>query len=182
MILGGTAILTLTACGGSGGSQTFASLLAQGDAIADEINTIEFTDPSTLPASGSATYDGFIGIQASNLGEALGEMTLRANFATNAITGDVSNVVTADDEPLIGTLAISNGAIDRSADIAVEYTYGADIDGQLTGEEGVFVVEGDLLGDFTDTDYQYVEGIVEGTVTLDQTTFPIISGGFVGER
>ncbi len=58
-----SALMGLTACGGSNAPLTFDQIAEQGSTIALEIIDLPFTDPSTLPTSGSATYDGFVGVE-----------------------------------------------------------------------------------------------------------------------
>jgi len=181
----GASLVALAACGGSStGSapQTFSEQLSEGDALAITLASIEYTDPTTLPVSGSATYSGYLGVDAGELGQAIGQMSLTASFASDSISGNVRNVVAEDEEQLSGSLSISGGTIDRTADTDIEFTFAADVDGTLTGEDGDFVVDAELLGDFTGENHQYVEGPVGGTVTFDGQDFNINDGGFVAER
>mgnify|MGYP005992188061 CR=1 FL=1 len=145
-----------------------------------ELFTTPYTDPTTLPTSGSASYDGLL-----SLGPAIGEMELIANFSEGSIGGTVGNVVLGDDTVATGSLAITSasGAIDRSTDTSVDFTFSAGLDGTLSDDTGSYDVEATMLGDFTDTDYGYVEGFVEGTVTESGSSdSEYLYGEFLGER
>lgn len=89
-----SALMGLTACGGSNAPLTFDQIAEQGSTIALEIIDLPFTDPSTLPTSGSATYDGFVGVEIENAFGVAGELEITANFAGGGnLSGRVFNVV-----------------------------------------------------------------------------------------
>ncbi len=181
-------VVTLAACGGSstgGGtnpSASFADIAAGGLALADEIATIPYTDPTTLPAQGSASYDGFIGVDVGNAATVAGDLTLNANFGSDQVSGSASNFFDEAENAYGGTLDITQGTVDRGADTRFDFTFTADLTGDLTDTDGAVIeVDADIEGDFTGTDYQYVEGFVSGTATVDGEP-AFFDGEFVGER
>jgi len=188
LITAGLMIAGLSACGGGstgGGASSAASfqdLFDQADAIADATNTLQYTDPTTLPTGGSATYTGVIVVDAADLDRAAGTLALTANFANNQITGSVSNVVTEAEDSLVGTLSITNGSIDRAADVESDFTFDADLTGTLTDDTFTYEVGATMAGDFVHTDYGTVEGPVDGTVTVSGQVSVITEGAFIAER
>ena len=131
------------------------------------------TDPSTLPTSGSATYDGLVDMSAAGEAETFfetmtGEVSgLDVGFGDDTVTGTATNFVTSDEERLAGEVTFGGGFVDR----AVEpngggWTFGAsDTGGLLTDEGGSqhVVSNGVLRGDFVGAD----RGLAGGTVDFD---------------
>ncbi len=175
-------ILGLAACGGTNTPLTFAEVSQNGEALADRLLTIPYTDPSSLPTSGGAVYDGYTGIVLDDSFSVGGELEMRVDFGSaDEISGRVYNVVDEFETAYTGELALSNSIIDRGADLAVEYTFVVDMTGKLRADGSTSVVDAYLAGDFTGLDHQYVEGIAEGIVTTDGFVQTITDGGFVGE-
>lgn len=174
---------TLSACGGSG-VPTYSEMISDGNRIANEIRTIPYTDPTTLPRSGGANYNGYLGVTTSDRVSALGEMDMNVSFGpTDRISGSVSNISSNNNVTYDGTLAIGNSTLDRGANTSISFTYSADLTGTIRGDDGTtVVVDAGLAGDFTGTNHGYVEGIVNGNVTIDGRGLSITEGAFVGER
>lgn len=182
-------IVLLSGCGGGGGgggnagsSPSFASYDAQFVSLAERNQNIPFSDPASLPTTGSATYSGVLAVQ-SGLLVAAGDLTLNANFGpvSNPITGSVTNIVNNENQRYSGSLAIGNSSIDRTADVNTDYTFAASLTGQLglNGETGV--VNGEILGDFLGTDQRSVAGEVFGTIS-NLSAADQFEGGFIAER
>lgn len=184
--LGVCNFVLLSACGGSSSSgtptyATFQEAAEAGIALGNTVSPIPYTVPSTLPRNGSAVHDGVIGIGLSDNSAAVGEMTMRTDFSTQMITGDVSNVIDSDNTRLSGSLDITGGRFDRNVDVTRNFTFNADMTGRLTAGGSTFDVDATLEGDYTGTQYQYVEGFVDGTVTIDGQVAVISEGEFVGQ-
>lgn len=67
-----------------------------------------------MPTSGNATYSGNMGFaRTPMLGstEAIGRLTLTADFATGRLTGAVTDFASPSQEMIGGTIALSNGVI-----------------------------------------------------------------------
>ena len=176
----------LTACGGSktGTFGTFSSFednLVYGNEVLTTIATIPYTFPSTLPISGSATHTGIVVASLNETTAVAGEVILETDFSNDEITGAMGNFFGEDETLYDGTLDIENGGIDRNANIATHYTYIADINGTLTNGGDSHVVDGILDGDFTGSSYEYIEGVVSGTVTTNGNV-EAFNGLFLGER
>ena len=195
VLLGSLGLVAVAACsdGGSGGSggedrPTFDDLADLGDAIDAESLALDYTQPTTLPGSGSATYEGMVALDTvivdgslQDSPDLIGELTMTASFGSNAIGGQATNFVSETDETFDGTLPITDGLISRNVDVEEEYTFGAIMDGELTDEGGdTYDFFTDLSGDFLGTDYGYVYGSAEG-VACAATCSPI-EGQFIGER
>lgn len=175
-------VALLSACGGgSGGADaSFADRQSEFDTLAAELDALPFTNASTLPAIGTATYNGFLGV---GTGDAVigGQMQLNANFESNSIDGDVRNIIDNQNNEYGGTLLITNGSINRAADVETEYSFGADLGGNLTQGGDTFSVDATMDGDFVGGDYVGVRGDVTGTVAAPEG-ISIIGGEFYGKR
>jgi hypothetical protein len=167
---------SLSACssGGSGGSSddppTFSELEAEGDVLAGQIEALDYTDPSSLPTSGSAQYNGVMGVYVGdeeNGGIIAGDLRLDVAFSgADPITGRVTNLVDQDNTRYQGQLNISGSDLDRTIDPDLEYTYVAGLAGSVSdpADGAVYNVNGDLFGDFFGSNYSHTGGDVEGTV------------------
>ena len=177
-----SALLGLVACGGTTTPVTFAEIDTAGGELANRRADIPYTDPATLPTSGSATYDGYIGVEVASAYVVAGEMEMTANFAgAGDLSGRVYNVVGDDGFKYGGELDLDNSILDRTADTSIEYTFDMDMTGTLNGDGEDVVVDAYLLGDFTGLGHEYIEGVAEGTITAGGITQNITDGGFVGE-
>lgn len=178
---------TLAACGGSStssGSSPSASFSEIADEARDffeELETTPFTSPTTLPSSGSATYDGVIGANLDNGSAVAGDLELIANFGSDSISGSASNFFDDQENSLGGSLAISDSFLDRTANTDIDYTFGASLAGTLTSDDGDAVVDAIILGDFLGSSHRNVGGIVFGSVTQNNDTL-FLDGDFVAER
>ena len=175
------------ALGGCGSTTDTAALLSFADteAIADAINAdwgaVSYTDPASLPKTGSATYDGVMNLAtAASLG-IVGEMQLMADFSGSAISGSGRNFVDPADNRYDGTLAVTNGFIDRLADPSAEFTFDADLDGTLTESGDSYAFAGFIDGDFVGPNHEAVFGEISGTVNSSSGTEFFI-GGFLAEQ
>lgn len=182
--------LALAACG-STSDPTYSDLLDEFstiDAQFDRSDTSQMSDPATLPVLGSFVYNGVLGVNfgpddARN--SLIGDMRLVADFDASGISGDVNNFIDVNDVTYSGQLDITGGNINRAADLATQYTYGADLDGQLTDEDGgQYSFDMTLRGDFFGDNQEFVGGDLAGDViTPDGTvTYDGDSTYFVGER
>lgn len=187
----------LAGCGGAGGggsqggpgSETrppidYATLEAEAKLLHDSWDDISFTDPSSLPMSGSATYSGVMQLDIQNgAGEISmdGLLNMKVSFASNSITGTATNFIDENNANYSGNLALSNGMIDRDADPNIEYTLQADIGGTLTGGGKSFDISADLQGDFRGTSWKATSGGVQGSAVSSYGT-GYVFGEFVASR
>lgn len=175
--------VTLAACGGGGGSDGAESLRDYGSdsaraaQLVDSTARLTQTAAAAMPTTGSAEYDGIVGMafggQPASLAKAdlLGEVDLRANFATGRVTGELDDFHTADGRELEGELRLGNGRIRGSE-------FDADLDGRLTGGGNApGAVSGRLDGRFLGAGADALSGT--GTGTSDQGGLGMI---FRGER
>lgn len=164
----------------------YEDLADEYDALDEASDDLAIVDPALLPLSGGATYDGVM-VLSTNGEDGLpsdlaGDMTLRADFGDDSLSGSVVDVVTDDDDRLEGSLVIANGEIDRDDDLEDFYTYAFDVDGVLTEDDGSDLrVSATGAGDFLGRDHRTVVGDVEGRISSgsDRTD---LNGGFVGVR
>lgn len=179
--------------GGPGGGPSepvpaFRDLAAEQDELFAETATRDLTDPSTLPQSGTAQYDGVIGLttteQTGDTRLMLGDLSLSVDFAQdgNAISGTATNFARENGRHLQGELEISGGSLDRRADPGLEPTYRGEIDGRLTDGQGRGqTFSGDLSGDFVGGSHGYTQGTTEGTVRQSGPDAEF-EGVFVGQK
>lgn len=163
------ALALAAGCGGILETPGFDGLQDGFEAIDQEIASLPLIDPALLPASGGATYDGVMVLGTNGQGgvpDAMaGDLALDVDFDDDTLTGAVDAIRTDTDERLAGTLVLTNGRIDRGADLADEYTFGFDLNGTLTDEgDDDLVVVGEGAGDFYGSGATHVGGIVDGIV------------------
>lgn len=170
---------------------TYAELLQRGGAIENEIIAadLEFTDPSTLPVSGTAEYNGVIAIQSEGSsgapGRMVGELEMEMDFGNDddVLSGSAGNFVTADGRELDGSLELGMGGLDRDVDPnGGGWTYAGGIGGTLTAPGGAgYDYSGSFVGDFLGDEPDYAAGQTEGIVQGPggNGTF---DGFFVAER
>lgn len=187
---GGTAILvallTLSACGPEledlAKSAEVQAVFDDADAFRTEgeafLEAEGYSDPATLPTTGSAAYTGFIGFDTDDV-TTIGELEMTADFSgAGSISGSATNFVSDNDATYAGSLSIDNGIIDRAADLEnFNYTFNADIAGTLTSEGDDFVVDGLMEGDFVGGSQEYITGHVTGNVMTNEG-IKVISGNF----
>ena len=186
----------LAGCGGGGSSDgddgfppapsSFDNLADRASVLLTDSADLSFTDPGSLPTSGVARYDGVMALDGAFIeGEAqtmVGDVRIEARFANNSVGGAATNFVTETDQRLTGTLAVTNGSIDRGADPATDATFVADLRGDLTEPSGGLIeIDAGLGGAFLGSDYSYVFGGVGGVVT-DGAGTGDLTGAFIARR
>lgn len=165
----------------------YDDLVDQYDEIRDASRDLPLTDPGTLPQSGGATYDGLMVLSTDGTAglpsDMAGDMTLRADFNDDSLSGSVDNVITSNEDVLEGSLDISEGEINRGADVSTDYTYAFGMDGTLTEDDGTDLdVNATGAGDFRGSEHEVSTGtIVKGTVSSDEGA-SLLRGDFVIAR
>lgn len=164
------------------GYQTFAAIEADAAAMAagtvdlatgDLFPGVTKTDPGDLPASGSATYEGFVAGEVGGAG-LIGALTLRTVFGTpGSVSGTADNFLHETNGAYGGTLAVS-GSVSPTAPIS-QIT--ASADGTLSNLGTDYPTQIFLNGNFIGTDYGAVAGEATGKVGAGD-----FGGGFVAER
>jgi len=203
----------LTACGGNGtapeistgplepGPETtvptpdpfFDNTLSQG---ADDLiavwapnNAPDFTTLAAVPASGRATYEGFLFGELSSEGgnindRLIGELTMSVAFGeTTAFSGNATNFLDAENAVVSGTLTLGDGAFDRAGNPASDATVtDLAMTGSLTKSDGALLDVGILLeGDFLGTTGRAIGGEAIGSVAVDGVDNDF-DGGFIAEQ
>lgn len=176
---------------GSSGSGSFDDLSSQADDLLNEVGTLDYTDPATLPTTGASTYTGVVGLNLASVPDTnlqgydiIGDLSVTANFAGagDPITGQASGFVGADDSSYDGTLIIDDGTIDRLVDPATGSTFTADMAGVLTAEDGTdMTIDSHLSGDFVGEDQSHIFGTVVGS-SCTVVACTSLAGGIAGER
>lgn len=150
----------------------------------------DYTSLAAVPASGSASYGGYLYGDLSTDGGAatdslIGRLTLTATFSADsaAFSGRVNDVVDSRDDPLSGTLAVSGGSLNRSGNPASDATLrGIAVDGTLRDGDGTTLDVGlRLEGDFLGSTAQALGGEALGRVTVGSTRQDF-DGGFIAAR
>jgi hypothetical protein len=193
LIVTAGALGLLTACGSSGGSgggttppsaptyNTFADIEAAATAMDGRVSALTPTDRTTLPdgpGAQTATYNGFvrtgslIDTGALNGRELTGQLTLTADFATDAISGSASNFLDDTDAAYAGTLT-GAGTINKSpaAPSAASLT--------IAGDIGGFTSSIALDGEFGGATAEAISGSAVSTIG---TTAVGLGGSFVAEQ
>lgn len=181
----------ISGCGESSGLApeallTYAQKTSAATTLVNSYNAIPYTDPAALPASGTVRYTGYVGGDIVTSGiitnSVIGNVSLDANFTTNAISGLASGFVDVAEQTYSGSLLINNGDIDRTIDIMTQYTLVADMNGTLTGSDGtVYVVTSLIQGDFVGTNAGAIDAVVGGSV-LSNGISSTIDGGLIAQQ
>ena len=153
-----------------------------------QVTDLETPEPGAeLPESGRVDYVGTLRLPGSVGGtdySMLGLLTIEMQFASDAFSGAVSNVVDEGLGLADGSLYVGNGTIDRDADLDQDVTYQSDLTGTLRFDEGTEItVDAGLFGDFY-SELDAIAGIVAGNLIL--ATEPVAEIGadaaFIAER
>lgn len=164
------AIVLLAGCGGGATGPSFEELSDEFLDLAERSPVIggERFVASDLPETGGANYNGVIGVFSNGPDDftLLGDLQMTASFADDTISGGADNFSDSDGDTYSGRIPITNGFIYRDDNPELA-TFEADFDGELvydpTGE--VLAVETFMEGDFYGDQYEFVAGIVTGTVS-----------------
>lgn len=170
----------LSACGGGGGSSgggsggspdDFAAL----DAEAADLVASTFSASLTrdLPDTGSATYEGVMGLTApgGDPGDVrailddpalLGDLTMEADFGDRTISGTADNFQAADGGTVDGALDIADGTITEGG----VTRFSAGLSGTLEQDGTATTYNGRVNGQFYDSRGDNIAG----TVRADATT------------
>jgi len=181
-ILPALAITALSACS-SGGDRTIEEISDRGLRIVEThgMDTGNFTDPASLPETGSTRYDGIIAlvVDTSVLG---GDVSITANWRDDSVSGQATNFLDEENSALSGSLAITNGTIDRTADVDIDFTVVADVDGTLRGGGNNYDFDMTYLADFYGTNQAAIGGITVGQVVVNDARVEDVDGYMVAER
>lgn len=176
---------SLSACGGTT-QQNYVQLLDNGRSLYNDSIAQPLTDVSTLPTKGSATYDGFMRANIDIDGglDVAGQVEINIDFASaDPISGRIHNIADINDNAYEGELTLSDSYQDRGNDPAVFYTFGVDVDGELTDvNNNDVVVDAQLYGHFHGSGHDYIDGVIVGNATTDGNEVEIREGIFAAER
>ena len=133
------------------------------------IDPLDFQDPLTYPGSGSANFRGVLGVfDPVDRVIVAGDLSIDVSFAADSFDGTVVDIVAYDattEEAIGGSLAITNGEIDRTVNVASTFPLTADIGGTLNSQGETVTVDGFMRGDFFDS-----ATYMAGDVTVDTTS------------
>lgn len=170
------------------GSSSYNAVVSGFENLQDAFDLSLITPTGSIPDIGDAVhYDGYMRLHASDhvsgeREEYAGDARLTANFEMDTVGGSASNFFDSSNRSVSGTLALSAGTIDRTADPSTEWQIGADIDGVLTDGDGVDLeVSASLVGDFLGPEAQGYESEIIGTM-LSAYGNEILIGASIGER
>lgn len=205
-------LTVLTACGGGGGSSTDIPVTTDpgipnpisgpagpstqgGRTVSALLNDwasstpLDYTSLSAIPATGSASYDGFLyGVLSTTGGRQteslIGRLSLDVGFAASDIniTGTASDFTANETTPLSGTLTVAGGRLNRGGNPASDATLqGVGVTGTLTGGGDTRVFGLALEGDFLGAQADALGGDALGRVRVDGTD-QNFDGGFIAEK
>ena len=169
---GALALVVLTGCGGSGGGSGSGPVALTPDQIDDSIGGQPVSNPSTLPTTGRAEYNGYMranlptGAEGARV-QYLADLRLDVNFGAgfDQIRGQASGFEARDGVPLGGTLAVARGRIFGDTDTTAAYSFDADVDGTLTQGADTYVIDASLEGEFLGQGETAARGLVFGDIT-----------------
>ena len=185
LLIGAAGSFALAACDEApNGPMTFQELAdtPRAEAITTLVAEDGYTDLASLPVTGTAEYQGIIGI---GLGEdpnfedtpeslaGFGDLAMVVNLEANTVDGRADNFIDAADGRTRGFLDL-NGSIDRDVDLNDFFAMFGTMNGTLIEENGrVIVVTSTASGDFYGEDGEFFVGKAEGDAFVDgaQTGF-----------
>lgn len=154
-------------------TQSFAQLTNADSNLRAVLAGLPVTRASDLPGSGSAAFSGVALLNAEvnsqDLGLA-GAVDLTVGFGSSTITGTIQSVKDEDNNAYTGTINVTNGTIDRTADPATEYSVFADMDGAVSGNGNTLDLSSDFIGDFYGSQGAGLIGILTGTTKVGGST------------
>ena len=164
------ALMALTACGGGSTSNTqpveeepdFADLIAEAEGIAERAVTNRDGDRlfntviTQVPVTGSATFSGPAFVNFGPAARMVGAGTLDVNFASRALTGEITDLVAQTDDadmlPVTGTIFMNEALIGSPAtDGRRGNQFSGLWEGSLSAGDLDFVTEGLFEGTFVGT-------------------------------
>lgn len=147
-----------------------------------------FTDPSTLPTSGSAQYNGtaFIEVEEEDPYTLAGDLELNVGFADEgSVSGTIEDLVDEEDDRYSGEIVLTGVTIDRDATgtTNLDPNFGLELGGNIETPDGTDyeVDESSIaLGDFYGDDYVF--GGLAGELCTKTDDCVEFGGTFDGER
>ena len=188
------AVLSACSSGGAGGASaglsataSFDEIEAQGDLLVERYEDETWTEAEDMPTSGSATYAGVAAYGAGSVDDLIdgvtesslaSQMSLTADFTRGEVYGAFtdfrSNMEGYGDT--VGRITVRNGEIINNALVA-------DVDGQISGNGELAVIEGGMSGLFVGGRAEAVAGGMDMVFTDQSSGVETeVSGLFVGER
>lgn len=156
-IWAGAALAVLSACGDTGVEDelTFGEMVEANADMAERVAGLPSTRARDMPVRGSSTFDGYAALtmQTERRTDLVGTARLTADFEDQTIRGSLRDfqgrVNGSGVQDLEGRLRLSDGDIG----LATASAFGADLDGELTAENGRVVgVDGSVVGNFRSED------------------------------
>lgn len=203
-LVAGIAVAALTGGSSTNGSEppppppadTFGSRLGFMTEIFDKTRyrVPNVTSPGTaVPESGQATYSGIAGLKTdpgSLDNFAVGKMELTADFAQNTFSGRISDFLDPADQPVSGSITISNGVITNQDQVMYpnrDDSVSADLAGNIVVNSVDTSVTGTMSGGFREG--QEPEpisplgpGYLNGNINLNTLTLLPLYGSFTTAR
>jgi len=157
--------------------------------LIDKFSPITYTNLTTIPTSGSATFNGYLGGKLANTTDqitdsVIGKMNMSVTFSGSSVgvSGAISEFRDAQNRIMTGQLDLTNAALDRNGNTATDATFTLSADGILRDAQNRALVFGTALeGDFLGDTYNAVGGDVLGRVTHNGSSQDF-DGVFIAER
>ncbi len=174
-------LLAVAACGGSSTNPNAdVEYLRQAVEVLDTVETQTPRDPRLMQVSGTATYTGGLAVFHKPDDMLVGVLSLDVDFGSDSFDGTAERFIDGDRTPFDGTLAITEGIIDRDGDFNADYSATAIIDGSLSSAQEDVTVTGFVVGDFAGDDGGYYRGYLRIGLNGDTFQDGDAFGGLVG--
>jgi hypothetical protein len=157
--LASTTLLLAACVGGGSGGASFDSMATRGQNLINAVDGEQATPVGSMPTTGTATYAGVAAFAPTEYDqvEILSEASLKANFGSSSISGNLSNFRDYENNRFPGSVAIQSGVISGNQ-------FDADLSGSLTVDGAPTIVKGTLNGGFVGANANLAAGAIEGTV------------------
>lgn len=112
-------VIAISGCSGSGSPIPFSSQDTRLNSLTSETSGVLFTRVSSLPTSGSVSYQGVAELNVTpTIGPGterlLGSMGMNISFSNNTANANITGLVNSQDQHYEGRLSMTNGVLDRS--------------------------------------------------------------------
>lgn len=163
--------LTLAGCASGGTNVSGAPDRLSGfDQLSTAVGLLDVTPVTQLPDGGQVGYSGAAMLNIPVAGEIIpyvADLSVSIGFGPESaeISGTLGAFQSAGNGDLTGMLTISSGTFNAAADPDHDYQFTAHIGGALTDSAAVYLLDGDLAGDFRGHEGVAMAGVIFGDVT-----------------
>ena len=136
----------------------------------------------TIPMFGDANFDGYASLKTSDgTHDLMGDLNLTVSFLNNRSSGQITQIVDANNAAVTGSLSLGQGGLNRTATPNItSHTLGT-LTGSLAQGGDQMVVNGFYAIDLRGASAQAIGGTVSGTIATNGAPPVGFNGTAIGE-